>query len=63
MKKQDRLKKLLKLRDKDNLSFTELKERKRLKRSGWREKPQLLSMRKELNKKDSKESKDSNMLD
>lgn len=34
MKKHDRLKNLLKLIDKDNLSYTELKERKRLKGSG-----------------------------
>jgi hypothetical protein len=48
------------LKDRNNLSSIDLKEKKKLRESDLREKLLLLSMKKELIKKDSRESRDSN---
>lgn len=48
------------MKDRNNLSSIDLKEKKKLRESDLREKLLLLSMKKELIKKDSRESRDSN---
>jgi len=48
------------LKDRNNLSSIDLKEKKKLREADLREKLLLLSMKKELIKKDSRESRDSN---
>ena len=62
-KRQNLSKRLLKPKDRSSLKYTDSKEKKKLKESDWREKLQLLSMKRELSKKDSKGNPDLNKLD
>ena len=58
-RKLERLKRLLKLRDRDSSKFIEWKEKKKQRESKLKDKLPLLSTRKELNKKNSKGKQDS----
>lgn len=57
-KKLGRLKRLLRLRDRNNSKLPESKEKRKLRESSLKEKLPSLSMRRELNKKDSSEKQD-----